>query len=83
MQRYHALSLADVDYVPASMPTPDIDTRLVMIEANDAVIKMLKKGRAPSMAHVSRTHRVNFDWLLERVLNDPSVSKASGGRYFN
>ena len=48
-------------------------TRLVMVEDNDAVIKMLKKSRPPTMAHVSRTHRVNFDWLLERSFDDPAV----------
>ena len=42
--------------------------RVVMVADNDAVIKMLKKGRAPAMAHVVRTHRVNLDWLLERLL---------------
>ena len=46
---------------------------LYTLEDNDAVIKMLKKARAPSMAHVARTHRVNLDWILERSIVDPSV----------
>ena len=78
-QKYWTLSLDSVDYVPASMPTHREDTRLIMVEDNDAVIKMLKKGRAPAMAHVARTHRVNLDWLLERSFIDPCVH----GRYID
>ena len=29
------------------------------------------KGRSPTMRHVSRTHRVAFDWLLDRIDLDP------------
>ena len=72
--KYWQLSLDSVDYVPASMPLHREVTRLIMVEDNDAVIKMLKKGRAPAMAHVTRTHRVNLDWLLEPLLEDPGVS---------
>ena len=31
------------------------------------VIKMVIKGRSPTMRHVSRTHRVAFDWLFDRI----------------
>ena len=64
MPKYHAISLDGVDYVPASLPLPTANTKLVMVEDNDAVIKMRKKGRAPSMAHVALTRHVNLDWLL-------------------
>ena len=50
-----------------------------MVEDNDAVVKMLKKGRAPMMCHVARTHRVNLDWLLERSFLDPCIY----GRYID
>ena len=36
-------------------------------EDNEAVIKMVIKGRSPTMRHVSRTHRVALDWLLDRI----------------
>ena len=73
-QKYWQMTLENVDYVPASLPTSqDAGCRLVMCEDNDAVIKMLRKGRAPMMAHVARTHRVNLDWLLERSYTDPNV----------
>lgn len=67
------MSLANVDFVPASIPEHFANTRLIMVEDNDAVIKCLKKGRAPSMQHVARTHRVNLDWLLERSFIDPCI----------
>ena len=40
-----------------------------------AVIKMIIKGRSPTMRHVSRTHRVALDWLFDRInLNPKSKS---------
>ena len=38
-----------------------------MFEDNEAVIKMIIKGRSPTMRHVSRTHRVALDWLFDRI----------------
>ena len=35
---------------------------LYIFEDNEAVIKMIIKGRSPTMRHVSRTHRVALDW---------------------
>ena len=40
---------------------------LYIFEDNEAVIKMIIKGRSPTMRHVSRTHRVALDWLFDRV----------------
>ena len=34
---------------------------------NEAVIKMIIKGRSPTMRHVSRTHRVASDCLFDRI----------------
>ena len=79
VKKYWNLTLESVDYVPASLPLASARTRLIMVEDNDAVIKMLKKGRAPAMAHVARPHRVNLDWLLERSFVDPCVH----GRYID
>ena len=31
------------------------------------------KGRSPDLRHVSRTHRVNLDWLFERINLDSSI----------
>ena len=38
-----------------------------VFEDNEAVIKMIIKGRSPTMRHVSRTHRVALDWLFDRI----------------
>ena len=46
---------------------------MLVLEDNDAVIKMTLKGRSPNMRHVARTHRVDLDWLFERFQNDPGI----------
>ena len=38
---------------------------LYICEDNEAVIKMIIKGRSPTMGQVSRTHRVALDWLFD------------------
>ena len=37
------------------------------------MIKMIMKGRSPTMRHVSRTHRVALDWLFDRINLDPKI----------
>ena len=34
---------------------------------------MIKKGRSPTMRHVSRTHRFALDWLFDRINLDPKI----------
>ena len=34
---------------------------------------MCVKGRSPNLRHVGRTHRVDLDWLFDRVRNDPGL----------
>ena len=34
---------------------------------------MVVKGRSPALGHVSRTHRVDLDWLFERCRVDLSI----------
>ena len=46
---------------------------MIIFEYNDAVIKMIIKGRSPAMRHVVRTHRVDLDWLFERIRDDPGI----------
>ena len=36
-----------------------------IFEDNEAGIKMIIKVRSPTMRHVSRTHRVALDWLMD------------------
>ena len=47
--------------------------KLYVFEDNEAVIKMITKGRSPTMRHVSRTHRVALDWLFDRINLDPKI----------
>ena len=37
------------------------------------MIKMIIKGRSPTMRHDSRTHRVALDWLFDRIKLDPKI----------
>ena len=46
---------------------------LYVFEDSEAVIKMIMKGRSPTMRHVSRTHRVALNWLFDRIHLDPKV----------
>ena len=46
---------------------------LYVFEDNEAVIKMIRKGRSPTIGHVSRTHRVALDWLFDRINLDPEI----------
>ena len=46
---------------------------LNIFEDNEAVIKMIIKGRSPTMRHVTRTHRVALDRLLDRINLDPKI----------
>ena len=38
-----------------------------------AVIKMIIKGKSPTMRHVSRIHRVALDWLFDRINLDTKI----------
>ena len=62
-----------IDYVPCTLPLSEGIGRLVIFEDNDAVIKMCIKGRSPAMRHVARTHRIDLDWLWERMRTDPGI----------
>ena len=46
---------------------------MYVFEDNEAVIRMIRKGRSPTMRHVSRTHRVALDWLFGRTNSDPKI----------
>ena len=46
---------------------------IVCVEDNEAAIKMIMKGRSPTMRHVSRTHRVALDWLCDRINLDSKI----------
>ena len=65
--------LNNIDCVPSNVQFSHQEALLYVFEDNEAVIKMIIKGRSPTMRHVSRTHRVALDWLFERINLDPKV----------
>ena len=65
--------LNNVDRVPSNVQFSHQEALLYMFEDNDAVIKMILMGRSPTMRHVSRTHRIALDWLLDRINLVPNI----------
>ena len=59
--------MEDIDSVPSNVRSARQEALLFVFEDNEAVIKMIIKGRSLTMRHVSRTHRVAFDWLFDRI----------------
>ena len=55
------------------MYNPRVKKLCCMCEDNEAVIKMIIKGRSPTMRHVSKTHRVALDWLFDRINLDSKI----------
>jgi len=63
-----------IDHVTRNVPFMHNWTKLFVFEDNDAVVKICVKGRAPQFRHVLRTHRIDLDWLFERLQSDPDIS---------
>ena len=63
----------DIDLVPSNVQSANREALLYVFEDNEAVIKMIMKGRSPTMRHISRTHRVALDWLFDRINLDPKI----------
>ena len=66
-------ALINIDCVPSNVQSSHQEALLFVFEDNEAVIKMIIKGRSPSMRHVSRTHRVALDWLFDRINLDQKI----------
>ena len=65
--------LSHVDIVPWNAKYFHEGAKLYTFEDNEAVIKMIIKGRSPSLRHVSSTHWVALDGLFGRVDLDPMI----------
>ena len=63
--------LDNVDFISSNIHSSRQEALLYIFEESEAVIKMIIKGRSPTMRHVSRTHRVALDWLFDRINLDP------------
>ena len=65
--------LKNIDCVPSNVQFSHQEALLYVFEDNEAVIKMIIKGRSPTMRHVSKTHRVALVWLFDRMNLDPKI----------
>ena len=65
--------MKDIDSFPSNVQSSRQEALLYVFVDNEAVIKMIIKGRSPTMRHVSRTHRVALDWLFDRINLDPKI----------
>ena len=65
--------MEDMNSVPSNVQSSRQEALLYVFEDNEAVIKMIIKGRSPTMKHVSRTHRVALDWLFDRINLDSKI----------
>ena len=65
--------LDNVDIIHSNVNSSRQKALLYVFEDNEAVIKMIIKGRSPTMRHVSRTHRVALDCLFDRINLDPKI----------
>ena len=66
-------NLNNVDFISSNVKSSHQEALLYVFEDNEAVIKMIIKGRSQTMRHVSRTHRVALDWLFDRINLDPKI----------
>ena len=63
----------DIDAVPTNVQSARQEALWYVFEDNEAVIKMIVKGRSPTMRHVSRTHRVALDSLFDQIILDTQI----------
>ena len=63
--------MKDIDTVPSNVQSARQEALFYVFEDNEAVVKMITKGRNPTMRHVSRTHRVALDRLFDRINLEP------------
>ena len=66
-------TMQDIDSVPSNIQSANQEGLLYVFEDNEAVIKMIIRGRSPTKRHVSRTHRVALDWVLDRINLDSKI----------
>ena len=71
--KHNNFELRIVDCVSSNAKSSLFGAMLCIFEDNEAVIKMIIRGRSPTMRHVSRTHRVALDWMFDRIILDPKI----------
>ena len=64
-------AIIKMDEVPSNISNEIEETaKIIIYEDNEAVIKTTTKGRSPNMRHLTRTHRIDLDWMFERFQSD-------------
>ena len=63
--------LDNVDFIHSNVHSSRKEALLYVFEDDEAVIKMIIKGRSRTMRHVSRNHGIALDWLFDRINWDP------------
>ena len=69
--------MENIDSVPSNVQSSRQEALLYVFEDNEAVIKMIIKGRSPTMRHFSRTHRVALDCLFDRINSSTSTPRTN------
>ena len=67
----------NIDHIPCHTKKSDSSAMLYIFEDNEAVIKMIIKGRCPTRRQVSRTHSFALDWLFDRINLDPKIKSVT------
>ena len=67
------LDLNNVDRVSSNVRSSRFGAVLHVFEDSEAVIKMIIKGRSPTMRYASRIHRVAPDCLFDRINVDTKI----------
>ena len=63
----------NIDHIPPNTTHSGPSAMLYVFVDNEAVIKMIIKGRSSTMRHVSRSHWVALDWLFDWINLDPKI----------
>ena len=46
---------------------------MIVMEDNEAVIKIVRKGRSTKLRHIQRTHRIVLDWTYDLIRQNDCV----------
>ena len=65
--------VANIDHNSSNIIHSGAGAILYVFEDNEAVIKMIIKGRSPTIETCSRTYRVALDWLFDLTNLDPKT----------
>ena len=63
----------NVDFIPSNVRFLQQEALLFVFEDDEAVIKMMIKGRSPIMKHAFRIYRVALDLLFDRINVDQKI----------